>query len=106
MAGEITVARESSVRAINAVGRAGKVSTRQPLSGWNNTYMPKSMNVKVNDWLKENDFYVEEGQRLDLGSVTFKEYNQNRDSYQFVDTFIRDAIEDAIDGINKRKKKG
>jgi len=94
-----------------------KTSTNVALNGWNNTFVPKNLNVKVADWLAENDFSEKDVESINEG-VTFADFKtcicgKNEHGLDIIDTakcgqfcvscymdsFLRDAIFDAIDAI-------
>lgn len=99
MARESTVARESGAQPLNAVSR---VLTRRRISGWANTYAPKNLRVNVGDWLKENEFNVSDDDLAEIGTTTFKDYGSERDRLYFLDTFLRDAVEEGFRSIKRR----
>lgn len=87
-------------------------STSKAVKGWNNTFAPKSLNIKVSEWLAENDFSNEDvecvdedatfadfKECLDGGYVDLSKMNRLCDG-DYMDTFLRDAIYDAIDAID------
>lgn len=100
MAKESTVARESRVNQLNEVSR---VSTRRLIKGWASTYAPKSQSVKVGDWLRENQFHVNDSELEGIGNTTFRDYGRERDRFYYLDTFIRDAIDAGYDSIRRKR---
>ena len=94
-----------------------KTSTKKQLKGWDNTYEPKNLKVNVRAWLAENDFRQEDIECIEedatfadfktcicgksergLNIIDTAKCGQFCDSY-YMDTFLRDAIFDAIDAI-------
>ena len=94
-----------------------KTSTNIALKGWNNTFVPKNLNVKVAEWLAENDFSQEDVDNV-YDNATFADFKTaivgksergfnivDTDkccafcNTQYMDSFLRDAIFDALDAI-------
>lgn len=92
-----------------------KTSTNKQLTGWNDTYVPRNLNVKVAEWLQENGFDNDvENVDADATFADFKscicgtdhglyvidteKMGRYCDSY-YMDTFLRDAIYSAIKAL-------
>ena len=94
-----------------------KTSTNIELKGWNNTFVPKNLKVKVSAWLAENGL-EEDAQNID-STATFADFKQfiigtDKHGLQIVDceacqreyvengymdSFLRDVIFDALSAI-------
>ena len=97
-----------------------KTSTNKLIKGWNNTYAPKDFNVKVAEWLRENNC-EDDANNFDK-NATFgdlkkflqgtNEYGQNIvdvDAIEleyvengYMDSFMRDIIFDAYFAIESK----
>lgn len=89
-------------------------STKTMVPGWFKTFVPKSLNVKVAEWLAENEFSENDINAISDGT-TFADFKSciegqsaagldivNTDKCSrflksgYMDSFLRDAIFDAI----------
>lgn len=95
-----------------------KTSTNKALARWRNTYAPKNLNVNVSAWLKENKFSQQdiETVKKDATFADFKSCIEGKSEHGldiidtermmdqfcegFMDSFLRDAIFDAINEID------
>ena len=94
-----------------------KTSTKKQLKGWDNTYEPKNLKINVRAWLAENDFRQEDIECIEE-DATFADFKTCIDGKNehgmniidtnkmirfcdiyYIDSFLRDAIFDAIDAI-------
>lgn len=95
-----------------------KTSTNKEIKGWSNIYAPKSVTVKVADWLSENGL-EDDAKNItpDASFADFSKFIQGKDKYgaQIVDvesceleycngrmdSFLRDVIYDALGAVVK-----
>lgn len=94
-----------------------KTSTNKELKGWRNTFVPKNEDVLIADWLRENDL-AEDADKTeeyvkfaDLRKYIVEQRNGRnvidceamgeimKDDY--IDSFLRDILFDALDAIEK-----
>lgn len=85
-----------------------KTSINKELKGWTKLYTPKSLNVNVREWLKENG--LADDAKSISEKATFKDFQdceQGEDGLDWeryedltighVDTFLRDVIYSAVE---------
>ncbi len=89
-----------------------RTSTNKEVDGWRNIYAPKNLQVKVAEWLAENgladdannieewatfEHFMQEIEYIDKdGRYTLSEKYEDLAKNNYIDSFLRDVIYDAI----------
>lgn len=95
-----------------------KTSTNKEIKGWKNIYTPKSVTIKVADWLSENGL-EDDAKNIakDASFADFAKFINGKNKYganivdvdsceiEFcyghMDSFLRDVVFDALDAVTK-----